>query len=315
MYPTGNLPKKQLSKMEKRIFDLVVRRFMAVFGEPAIKQSIKVSTELNGHIFYLRGTHSLVKGWMNFYMPYIKAEEVQLPPIEVGSKVRLIKVEREDKFTNPPSRYNPSSILQKMEKVGLGTKATRADIIEALYSRDYIKERRIIVTDLGFDVAGVLEGYCPTVVSVKLTRHLEEKMVQIQNNMETSERVLIDAVDQLRSMLEKLKENEKEVGEVLSNAIKKARMQERIVGKCNDCGSGNLMILYSRKTRKRFIGCTNYFEGLCKTSFSLPQKGTVKPVRKNCTVCGWPIVQIRMKGRRPWMLCFNSCCPLKEEKS
>ena len=110
-------------------------------------------------------------------------------------------------------------------------------------------------------------------------------------------------------------EIEKEVGEVLSNAINKARMQERIVGKCNDCGSGNLMILYSRKTRKRFIGCTNYFKGLCKTSFSLPQRGTVKPVRKNCNVCDWPIVQIRMKGKRPWMLCFNSRCPLKEEKT
>ena len=80
---------------------------------------------------------------MHFYMPYIKAEEVPLPPVEVGSKIRLIKVEREDKFTNPPSRYNPSSILQKMEEAGIGTKATRADIIEALYSRDYIKERRI----------------------------------------------------------------------------------------------------------------------------------------------------------------------------
>ena len=259
--------------------------------------------------------HIFAKGWMHFYMPYIKAEEVPLPPVEVGSKIRLIKVEREDKFTNPPSRYNPSSILQKMEEAGIGTKATRADIIEALYSRDYIKERRIIVTDLGFDVAGVLEEYCPSVVSEKLTRHLEEKMEQIQNNIETSESVTLEAVDQLRPMLEKLKENEKEVGEVLSNAINKARMQERIVGKCNDCGSGNLMILYSRKTRKRFIGCTNYFKGLCKTSFSLPQRGTVKPVRKNCNVCDWPIVQIRMKGKRPWMLCFNSRCPLKEEKT
>ncbi len=314
VYPTGNLPEKPLSNPEKRVWDLVVRRFMAVFGEPAVKQSMRVNIEVNGHLFYLRGRRVLEDGWTRFYQPYIKSEEVLLPPLQKGEKVQLKKVIREDKFTNPPARYNPSSLLKKMENEGIGTKATRADIIETLYRRGYITNRRIVATRLGFDVTEVLNEYCPNVVSVKFTRNLEEKMEKIQNNREKRENVLLEAVDILKPALEDLKEREEIVGEVLSKAIKRAKMQERIIGKCKQCGTGTLMILYSRKTRKRFIGCTNYFKGLCKNSFPLPQRGTLKPLNKSCNACEWPLIEVRAKGRRPWRLCFNPNCPSKEAR-
>ncbi|NIR86378.1 DNA topoisomerase I [Candidatus Bathyarchaeota archaeon] len=314
IYPTGNLPERELSQPEKRIWDLVVRRFMAVFGEPAIKQSMKVYIGVNGHRFYLRGRRVLKEGWTRFYKPYIRAEEVLLPTLKEGEKVQMKRVVREDKFTRPPPRYNPSSLLQKMEKEGIGTKATRADIIETLYGRGYVAERRVVVTDLGFDIANILSKHCPRVASVKFTRELEEKMKRIQTNSEKRENVLVEAVNQLKPVLEEFKKREETIGQALSKAIKRARMQERIIGNCPSCKTGKLMILYSRKTRKRFIGCTNYFKDLCTTSFPLPQRGTVKPARKNCKRCEWPLVFVRLKGRRPWMLCFNPDCPLKEER-
>jgi len=314
IYPTGNLPETEFSDPEKKLWDLVVRRFMAAFGESALKQSMRVCIIINGHRFYLRGRQILKEGWMRFYEPYVRAEEVQLPTLKEGEKVPLKKVFREDKFTSPSPRYNPSSLLKKMEEEGIGTKATRADIIDTLYNRKYIAEERIAVTDLGFDVTDVLSKQCPGVISVDFTRELEEKMEQIQNNSGKKEEVIIEAVDQLKPLLEEFKEREEKIGEALSQAIKRARMQERIIGDCPNCRTGKLMILYSRKTRKRFIGCTNYFKGLCKISFPLPQKGTVKPMGKNCRGCEWPLVQVRIGGRRPWMLCFNPKCPLKEER-
>jgi DNA topoisomerase-1 len=314
VYPTGNLPERTLSEPERRVWDLVVKRFMAVFGETAIKQSVKVSLEVNGHNFFLRGRQILKEGWMQFYKPYIKAEEVLLPPVKEGETVRLKRVIREDKFTNPPPRYNPSSLLKKMEEYGIGTKATRADIIETLYNRRYIADERIVVTDLGFDIIDILSKYAPRVISVKLTQELERKMEQIQSNSEKRENILLEAVEQLKPQLEQFKEKESQIGEALSNAIKRARMQERIIGNCPTCGTGELMILYSRKTRKRFIGCTNYFKGICKTSFPLPQRGTAKPLGKNCSSCGWPLVRVQIRGRRPWRLCFNPDCPLKKER-
>jgi ssDNA-binding Zn-finger/Zn-ribbon topoisomerase 1 len=91
----------------------------------------------------------------------------------------------------------------------------------------------------------------------------------------------------------------------------KARLEERIVGACPVCHSGKLAILRSKKTGKRFIGCTNYFEGTCKTAFPLPQRGLVKPLGGVCKSCSWPTVQVWMKVGRPWNLCFNPNCRLK----
>jgi len=314
VYPTGNLPERPLDESERRIWDLVVRRFMAVFGEPAVKESMKVTINVNGHRFFLRGRRILKEGWMKFYKPYIRTEEVMLPPLKEGETVQLKKILREDKFTKPPPRYNPSSLLKKMEEAGIGTKATRADIIETLYSRKYITDERIVVTDLGFDIIDVLLKYCPGVISVELTRELEEKMERIRTNSEKRENILFEAVEILKPMLEELKQREAAIGEALSNAIKRSRIQERIVGDCPTCKTGKLMILYSRKTRKRFIGCTNYFKNVCQTSFPLPQRGTVKPLHRPCKGCGWPTLLVKIKGRRPWTLCFNEKCPKKEER-
>jgi DNA topoisomerase-1 len=308
IYPTGKLPEKPLGPPEKRIWDLVVRRFLAVFGEDALKEILKVRLDVNGHSFFLRGRRILKQGWMEYYMPYVRAEEVLLPQIEESDVVRLRRVTREDKLTCPPPRYNPRSLLKRMEELGIGTKATRADIIQTIYNRGYVRDERIVVTELGFDVIDVLNKYAPIVTSAQLTRELEDKMEQIRNNKMKRKTVLDEVVEQLKPQLEHFKENEETIGEALTQAIQGAQAQERIVGKCPNCGTGNLIIVYSQKTGKRFIGCSNYFKGICSTSFSLPQRGTVKPTGNSCKACGWPQILVRLKGRRPWNLCFNPDC-------
>jgi DNA topoisomerase-1 len=314
IYPTGNLPERVLDEPERKIWDLVVRRFMAVFGEPALRQSLKACVNVNGVRFYLRGRQTLKEGWLHFYEPYVRAEEVVLPPITEGQKIKIKRIVLEDKFTKPLPRYNPGSLLKKMEEAEIGTKATRAGIIQTLYDRKYVRDERIVVTDLGFEVVELLKKYCPTVVSIRLTRDLEEKMNKIQLNSEKRENILLTAVEILKPVVEELKTQEKIIGEQLSNAIKRARLEERVIGTCPICKTGKLMTLYSRKTGKRFIGCTNYFKNSCKAAFPLPQRGTVRPLGRNCRGCNWPLVQVRIKGNRPWTLCFNPQCPLKEER-
>jgi DNA topoisomerase-1 len=313
IYPTGILPERTLDSTERNIWNLVVRRFTAVFGDPALKQSVKVFINVNGHHFHLRGILTLEEGWLGFYKPYLRTEEIPLPKMEEGQTVNVRRIILEDKFTKPLLRYNPGSLLRRMEGAEIGTKATRAATIQTLYDRDYVRDERMIATDLGFKVFEILSKYCPTVVSIKLTKELEEKMNKIQANNEKRENVLAEAVELLKPVMEKLKEKEKAIGEQLSNAVKKAKFEERAIGICPICKNGKLVVLYSRKTGKRFVGCTNYFKGACKTSFPLPQRGIVRPLSRNCRMCGWPTVQVRMKGRRPWTLCFNPKCPSKEE--
>jgi DNA topoisomerase-1 len=311
IYPTGNRPDRKLETSEAKLWDLVVKRFMAVFGEPALKQSVKADIEVAGHRFLLSGRKVLKEGWMRFYKPYVRLDETAFPNVKEGEEVRIHDVTREDKFTSPPPRYNPSSLLKKMEAEGIGTKATRADIIQTLYNRRYIAEDSIKVTELGQGVTQILEEYAPTIVSVKLTRELEERMQRIQCNAERGETVVDDAISRLKPVLENLKSREQEVGRALGEAVRRSRLQENIVGDCPTCKTGKLTIIYSKRTGKRFVGCSNYSTTGCRTTFSLPQAGAVKPTGRFCKACGWPTLTIFRKQKRPWSLCLNPECPWK----
>ena len=312
IYPTGNPLEKPLGVAEGNLFDLIIRRFLAVFGEPAIRQSTKATIIIGGNLFYLNGTRTLSDGWLRFYKPYVQHQDVTLPSLTQGQKIAVKRVVVKNNFTKPPARYNPRSLLLKMEKEDIGTKATRAAIIQTLYDRKYLKGTdSLAVSDLGFEVVEILVKYCPTVVSPELTRKLEEKMNEIQQGKKTKEVVLQNAVEILKPVLLELKEKESVIGEQLSQALKKARLEERTVGACTKCGDGKLVILRSKKTGKRFVGCTNYFEGKCNVTFPLPQKGTIKPLNATCKSCGCPVLRVYLRGKRSWKLCLNPNCPSK----
>ena len=314
IFPTGNLPEKHLSISEKSLWDLIVRRFMALFGKDALKESMKVILEVNNHCFFLKGNRIIDDGWIEYYKPYFRAKERFLPIVKEGDSVRIQLIVCEDKYTKPPPRYNPSSLLEKMESCGIGTKATRADIIQTLYNRNYIVDSRIVMTELGFNIINVLDQYAPLVVSVQLTQELENKLEEIKKSKNNRKSVLKEVIKQLEPQLKKFKENEVAIGEVLGKATKQALMQERTIGECPNCGTGKLVIVHSRATKKRFIGCTNYYKGLCRTSFPLPQQGTIKSAGSKCKTCEWPIVLVWIRRRKPWNLCFNPNCSTKKRR-
>ncbi len=312
IYPTGNLPEKPLDSAERNILDLIVKRFLAVFGEPAIQQSINVKININGNFFILNAVRTLMDGWMRFYKPYVHSKEASLPPLIQGQKVAVKRVVLRAHFTKPPARYNPRSLLLKMEREEIGTKATRAATIQTLYDRKYLRGTdNLSVSDLGFEVIEVLTKYCPTIVSSEMTRALEEKMEAIQQGKETKQNVLQNATETLKIVTSELKEKEAEIGAQLTQPLQKNRLDERTVGSCPKCSDGKLVILRSKKTGKRFVGCTNYFESKCNTTFPLPQTGTVKPLSNVCKSCGSPVIAVYLRGRRPWKLCLSPSCPTK----
>ena len=314
IYPTGNLPEKELTVDEQKIYDLVVKRFMATFSKPSKRLSTKISIECNGYKYFLYGGRIVEEGWMFFYHPYFEVEEIILPKLKVGEEVLLRDVKYVTKFTEPPPRYNPASLLRVMEENNIGTKATRAEIIETLYERGYIRGEKIVATDIGFEVVEALNKYCPEIISVELTRSLEEKMDKIENRMEKRENVLVEAVNQLKPILTRLKTVENQIGLELSEAIQAEFLRKRLVGPCPKCGDGKLIILRSRKTLKRFIGCTNFFVGKCKMALPLPQKASVQTTEKPCKVCGWPTIIVKPYKRRPFNVCINPECPSKTMK-
>jgi DNA topoisomerase-1 len=198
-----------------------------------------------------------------------------------------------------------------MEKFGIGTKATRAEILQTLYKRGYVKDERITVTELGLSVIKVLSNYAPALNSAQLTQEIEGKIERIQNGEVKRETVLEEVVEQLKPQLEQFKEHEAHISEVLSKVIRKSQTQASTLGKCPTCNTGDLVIIHSRRTKKRFIGCSNYFKDLCETSFPLPQHGTVKPIKRHCNCCGSAQVLIWLKAKKPWNMCLNPDCSHK----
>ena len=304
IYPTGTMPRRELQGREKGLFDLVVRRFLASFGGAAVKRSDKATVKVGKYKFLLRGSRLIEKGWTTLYKPYAKFEDVVLPPLRLGQQVMVHEIKSEQNFTQPPPRYNPSSLLRKMEESEIGTKATRADIIETLYRRGYVTGQRMSATSLAFGVTEILTRYCPKVVDVTFTRELEAKMEQIELESETRAQVVLETVDYLKPVIEDLKSREREIGEELRSIIAEIREETTtLFVPCPKCGS-KLKIVKNPRTRKRFIGCSGKWKSDCKFSLPLPQLGTLILLRKLCPNCGFQLIQVRSKGRRPLV----SCC-------
>lgn len=313
IYPTGDLPKKPLGVAEQRVFDLVVKRFLAVFGEPAVRETVDVTVDVEGYHFGLKGVRTLTEGWLRFYEPYARLKDVHLPAMHQGQTVEVKRVVFKGEFTEPPARFNPRTLLLKMESEEIGTKATRATVIQTLQDRKFMEGTGSLrVTELGSKVVDVLSKYCPEVTSPQLTRSLEEKMQRIQDGEEKKQAVLKQATAILMQVLTQIKENEAAVGEELSHALDKARLEKKKIGVCPKC-RGELVVVRSKKTGKRFVGCTNYFKGTCDAAYPLPQNGLIKPLDNACKACGSPVVAVYIRGRRPWRLCINPGCTSKNK--
>lgn len=338
IYPTGELPELgKLNQEERNLYDLVVRRFLAAFAEPAVRESIKVIINSNNHRFILSGSRTLKEGWLKIYDKYVKFDEVILPQFREGELIKVLQLRKEKKKTKPPARYSPASIIKKMEDLGIGTKATRAQILETLYNRGYIEgKKKIKVTPLGIQVVEALEKYVPDIVSVKLTRKFEERMEQIMQRRLNKDKVIKDAEEQLVKILKEFKAKEMDIGtELVQKLLESEEMlkkrkrgkgkevslkeQEKVereakkenkvrnlivVGKCPKCG-GNLVVRYSRKSGKRFVGCSNWPN--CNVTYPLLQRGEVIPTGKTCLDCKAPIVKINEKGRE-FEVCLNIRC-------
>ena len=341
IYPTGQRPKGKLEDVEFKLFDLIAKRFFATFGDPSITQQTIITILVKGgYIFKAEGKTILYEGWMYFYRPYANTSNFEMPYIlsimQKGDILKNVDVILTEKLTQPPTRFNPSSLLEKMEKEKIGTKATRSEIINTLFKRNYItntvaspkeKETNDLIlstgikpTDLGFEVIQSMRKYIPNIVSIDLTRSMEEQLDKIESGEIKSEFVLNHSKNKLKEAMVILKENQKEIGTQITSAVKTtnavvtAKNKPRVMlGSCPSCKSGNLIVKKSNKTKKRFAGCSLYSSDNCHAIAALPQKGTIKSTGKTCTMCGWPIVKSKYSHHEKytWQFCINMRCPSK----
>ncbi len=314
IYPTGQ-ENENLSSDEKKIYDLICKRFLSLFCDNAVINKKRVIVKKDDLSFSTNGASVEKKAWLEIYP--IKIKETEIPDLE--GNVKIIDIRTEEKETQPQKRYTPASIVSELEKRNLGTKATRASIIETLYGRGYIREKSIEATPLGINLISILEKYSPIIIDEELTREFEKDIEEIEKSKkdfkDKEDKILKKAEKTIKEISKDFDENEEKIGKELTDANEKLREQqkeENKLNKCPVCKKGNLTIMYSRKTRRYFVACDAYPK--CRNTYTLPPNGLIKKTDKVCEKCGFPMLMRISKGKRPWIFCFNPDCETNKER-
>ncbi len=311
--PTGI--NQKLEDRDEKIYNLILKRFISCFCDNAELENKKIEAEIDKLKFSAKGMEILKPGWMNVYP--IKMEEKEIK--DMNGKANIDKVKTEEKETKPPRRYSPASIIIELEKRNLGTKATRANIIETLYNRNYVKDKQIKATELGIKLIESLEKHSPIIIDEKLTREIEKDMDNIRNSkkdLEKKEKTTLKKAEKSITIISKdFKKQENEIGKELNQANEAGWEQQKednkLGVKCPGCKKGELTLKYTPRFKSYFVACTEYPN--CRQTFSLPSQSLIKKTEKICEDCNYPMLLRIKQGKRPWVFCFNKNCPSRKE--
>ena len=240
----------KLSDDDRRVYDMVVRRFLAVFHPDAVFENTRLETTVLEHVFRTRGRVLLEAGWRGVYGELAEerggdasdeGDAQTLPRLTQGEAVSVASVESEEKITQPPRRYSDASLLAAMETAGklvddeelreamkdsgIGTPATRAAIIERLIDVGYVERdgRSLVCTEKGLGVIRLLGDHALT--SPSLTGDWEHRLGRIEQGSESRSQFMADIAGFAGATVTTLDEKLKEV-----------RIPRANLGPCPVCG-------------------------------------------------------------------------------
>lgn len=308
IYPVQGVGRDKVKRNDHwAIYELVVRRFFATVAPNAIAETAEAKIDLGGQTFLAEGYRIKDLGWRKYY-PYWTVREAILPALATGESLdRLGPVTiREDK-TKPSARYSEGSLIQEMERLGLGTKSTRHEILKKLYDRKFIEGKYPRPTTSGRAVIEALEDHARRITEPEMTAHLEADMQAIATGTRAREDVVRESQEMLGEILETLEANREAIGQEIAAALR----EQNYIGKCNVCKEGNLTVIRSRRGN-RFLGCDRY--PACRNTHPLPQLGIIEGAEENCPECGAPMIKHTDRGQT-MTYCVASDCPTVRAKN
>ncbi len=313
IHPVDAATKAELKGHRWDIYELVTRRFLATVAPPCRSESTVADLDIGGEPFVSEGYRILFHGWRKYY-PYYTSSDNILPALKEGDSAEVLKITSTEKKTQPPPRFTQGSLIQEMERKGLGTKSTRHDTIQKLYDRRFAKGVKIEPTESGIAVVAALENHARLhdeykITHAKMTAHLESEMDLIAQGERVLEDVVEESQDMLDDIMAVLEKNKKEIGD----DIKKALNAQHNLGECPVCKQGQLIEKRSR-SRQTFAGCSRFPE--CRATYPLPQGMLALASDQKCDVCGGPKIKFVTKGQPPTVACINPKCEgVKKERT
>ena len=301
IHPTDELPSPaDLSEDEWAVYELVVRRFLATVADAATWEHLRVVATVAGEeqdpSLKANGKRLVDPGYHAVY-PYRSTSENYVPDVQEGEGLALTDARIEAKQTQPPRRYGQSRLIETMERMGIGTKATRHDVIQKLYDRGYVEGDPPRPTRLARGVVEASEEFADLIVSEEMTAQLEADMQAIARG----EATLSDVTDESREMLERvfdrLMESREELGDHLRDSLK----ADKTVGPCPE--SDHDLVIRRSRHGSYFVGCDGYPD----CTFTLPLPSTGKPILLDETCPDHGLSEIKMLAGRKT---FVHGCPL-----
>ena len=311
IYPTAAADPTKLEPAQWKLYNLIARRFLATLSDPAVIEGTKIEIDVAGEPFVASGDVLKVPGFRGVYPFGLKKDE-QLPALETGDTVDVRDMQLEAKQTEPPARYSQGKLVQEMEKRGLGTKSTRASIIERLYAVKYFKgtpSGPIEPSQLGMAIIDALHEFAPRITTPDMTSELEEDMTHVAEGTDTQDQVVYHSRTLLAGMLDALIEHKDDLGEAISDAV----TADAKVGTCPKCGK-DLVMKTSAKTRGSFIGCMGWPD--CDVTYPVPSGVRVSPLEGEaavCPECGAPRIKCQPFRQKAYEVCVNPKCPTNYE--
>ena len=258
-----------LSEKERKIFDLVVKRFLSVLCPPFEYTETKVKGNVEGEIFVAKGNKINSLGWKETYKDLDDEENYEsMPNISKNSILKIDDIKVKVGKTNPPTYLNEATLLTAMEKNNLGTVATRADIIEKLFNSFLIEQKGkdILITSKGKQLLDLV----PTELRTpELTSSWEKKLQDISKG-KLNKNIFI----------KEMKDYSKDIVKEIKNSDSKFKHDNLTKNRCPECGKymlevkgkrGKMLVCEDREcnTRKTVSQITNSWCPVCHKKLEL----------------------------------------------
>ncbi len=326
--------RSSLSREQFMLYRLIYNRFVASQMSAAVYQTLTV--DITGQRIGLRfyGEHKTFPGFTALYEESmdeaVASVETTLPVLKKGEKVTVKKVDSEQHFTQPPSRYTEASLVRTLEENGIGRPSTYAPTISTIISRGYVsrEKKRLFPTELGIMVTDMMNQYFSEIVDTDFTASMESRLDAVEEGKEDWKQVLREFYPEFEKTLE-----------TAEKQIEKVDIKDEISDvPCDQCGA---MMVYKMGKFGRFLACPNfpecrntkplltYIEALCpKCGKHLLEKVSRKnrkfygcegypecdfvswdkPVSEKCPKCGHYMVEKHNMKGETLHLCSNENC-------
>lgn len=273
--------KKFLTTEQYQLYRLIWERFVASQMKAALYLQLRIDLLAGEYLFRATGSKLLFPGYLKVMTTGKQKEDEELPEVKKDEVVEMLKIEGEQHFTKPPSRYTEASLVKTLEEEGVGRPSTYAPTLNTIQQRGYVirEGKNLLPTELGTIVNHLLTEHFPDVTNIEFTALLEERLDSIEEGSHDWVKILADFYYPFEEQLEKAK---KEMDHV--------EIQDEVTEEiCEECGR-NLVIKHGRFGK--FLACPGFPD--CKFT-----KPIVKKIGVTCPSCkeGEMIERRSRKGR------------------